>query len=169
MISKNSGSVLFCYLDFEIVSCVCCNGTLGVRDFSWTCRPATDPEASPPHPVSTREKKTPGTKGIATHDNKSHNLITRMKNVGHNYHGLCSLMKLVWYLYHNSTKAFCVSVIVLSNNLQEQPSLLAPRRLGHFVRRDACTSVTEIPHWWRKICQECGQELRLVDVVVILL
>ena len=57
MISKNSGSVLFCYLDFEIVSCVCCNGTLGVRDFSWTCRPATDPEASPPHPVSTREKK----------------------------------------------------------------------------------------------------------------
>ena len=111
----------------------------------------------------------PGTKGIATHDNKSHNLITRMKNVGHNYHGLCSLMKLVWYLYHNSTKAFCVWVIVLSNNLQEQPSLLAPRRLGHFVRRDACTSVTEIPHWWRKICQECGQELRLVDVVVILL
>ena len=57
MISKNSGSVLFCYLDFEIVSCVCCNGTLGVRNFSWTCRPATDPEASPPRSVSAREKK----------------------------------------------------------------------------------------------------------------
>ena len=112
--------------------------------------------------LRTREK-TPGTKSIATHDNKSHNLITRMKKVGHNYHGLCSLMKLFWYLYHNSTKAFCVSVIVLSNNLQEQASLLAPRHLGHFVRRDVCTSVTEIPYWWCKICQECGQELRLVD------
>ena len=98
--SKNSVSVLFYYLDFEIVSCVCCNGTLGVRDFSWTCRPAADAELkrlrrTHARAVSARENKTPGTKGIATHDNKSQNLITRMKKVGHNCHGLCSLMKLV--------------------------------------------------------------------------
>ena len=167
MISKISGSVLLFRLWNSFLWMlqwypVCQRLFLDVSACDWPRSISAAPS------LHTREK-TPGTKGIATHDNKSHNLITRMKNVGHNYHDLCSLMKLVWYLYHNSTKAFCVWVIVLSNNLQEQPSLLAPRRLGHFVRRDACTSVTEIPHWWRKICQECGQELRLVDVVVTLL
>ena len=35
-------------------------------------------------------------------------------------------------------------------------------------RNDVCSSVTEIPNWWCKICLQSVQELWLVDVVFIL-
>ena len=35
-------------------------------------------------------------------------------------------------------------------------------------QEDVCTSATEIPHWWRKICPKSGQELLLVNIVVII-
>ena len=36
------------------------------------------------------------------------------------------------------------------------------------VSPDVCDSSIEIPYWWCKICPESGQEIWLVDVVVIL-
>ena len=53
-------------------------------------------------------------------------------------------------------------------SLRIQPILLAPRRYGCFARKNICASATEIPYWWRKICPESGQELWLVDIIVIL-
>ena len=40
--------------------------------------------------------------------------------------------------------------------------------LAVFTRRNVCATATEMPYWWRKICPESGQELWLVDIVVIL-
>ena len=53
-------------------------------------------------------------------------------------------------------------------NLRIQPFLLTLRRWGRFARRNFCASATEIPYWRRKICPKSGQELWLVDGVVIL-
>ena len=57
---------------------------------------------------------------------------------------------------------------LLWRSLRIQPFLLATRRWGRFARRNVCASATEITYWWRKICPESGQELWLVDIVVIL-
>ena len=47
-------------------------------------------------------------------------------------------------------------------SLRKQSFLLSPRRRGHLARRNVCDSLTEIPHWWRKICPESGQKSWLV-------
>ena len=44
--------------------------------------------------------------------------------------------------------------------------ILAPRRSGHFARRNVCASATEIPYWWREFCPESGQELWLVIILI---
>ena len=66
------------------------------------------------------------------------------------------------------TFSFMVIKLPLAHNLRIQPFLLAPRRQWRFARRNVCDWATEIPYWWRKICPESGQELWLVDIVVIL-
>ena len=52
-------------------------------------------------------------------------------------------------------------------SLRIQLFLLAPRHSGRLTKTKVCDSATEIPYSWRKICPESGQELWLVDVVVI--
>ena len=37
-------------------------------------------------------------------------------------------------------------------SLRKQPSLLPPRHLRRFARRNVCDSATEIPYWWRNQC-----------------
>ena len=58
--------------------------------------------------------------------------------------------------------------IYIRRSLRIQPFFLAHRRWGRFARRNLCDSATDNPYWWRKICPESGQELWLVDIVVIL-
>ena len=50
---------------------------------------------------------------------------------------------------------------------QKQPFLLTPHFKGLCPRRDVYVWATEILYGWRKMCPESGQELWLVDVVVL--
>ena len=46
-------------------------------------------------------------------------------------------------------------------------SLLATQHQEHLARGDIWASAREILYWWSKICLESGQELWLVDIVVM--
>ena len=54
------------------------------------------------------------------------------------------------------------------SSLRIQPSFLIPCLKGHFHRIDICGLATEIPYWWCKIHPGSGQELWLVNEVILL-